>query len=153
MPKPASADSCPRTAPSSSSATGLDGDRVHSHGRASTSPLCGFKWVYLQLQEVLEEKRRWDDSNVEWGFDEHHYSLHCIDIDRGSIRHVIGARGRTLRKIKVFYDVFIMVADYEDSREVSLLGLPYACILGAFIIKMLDRGYYSIIESLVRHGW
>ena len=153
MPKSASADSCPREAPRSSVAGGTDGDRVHSHGQASTSPRCGFQWVSLQLQEALDEKRLWDDSSVEGGFDEHHYGLHCIEIGKGSIRHVIGARGRMLRKIEDFCGVFIMITDSEEFCEVSLLGLPYACILGAFIIKMLDRGYYSIMESLVRHGW
>ena len=64
MPKSASAASWPKTAPGSSIAAGLDGDRVHSHGQASASPHCGFKWVSLQLQEVLEEKRHWDDSTV-----------------------------------------------------------------------------------------
>ena len=40
----------------------------------------------------------------------------------------------------------------DDSCEVNLLGLPYACILGAFILEMLEQGYYSIMESLIRHG-
>ena len=62
-------------APRSSAYGGPDGDRVHCHGRASTSPRCGFKWTHLQLQEALEEKRRWDDSTVKGGFDDHHYSL------------------------------------------------------------------------------
>ena len=154
MPKSASADSCPRMAPRSSAAERADGDRVHSHGQASTSTRCGFKWVSLELQEALEEKRQWDDAIVEGGFDEHHSCLHCIEIGKGSIRHVIGAKGRMLRKIEDFCGVFIMIADsYEDSCEVNLIGLPSACILGAFIIQMLDRGYYSIMESLVRHGW
>ena len=119
----------------------------------STSPRCGFQWVALQLQEALEEKRRWDDSTVEGGYDAHHYCLHCVEIDRASIRHVIGVRGRMLRKIEDFCGVFIMIADSEDFCEVSLLGLPSACILGAFILEMLERGYYSIMESLIRHGW
>ena len=46
-----------------------------------------------------------------------------------------------------------MIADYEDPCEVSLFGPPLACILQVFIIEMLDRSYYSIMESLVRHGW
>ena len=105
------------------------------------------------MQEALEELRRWDDSTLEGGFDEHHYNYHCVEINRGSIRHVIGAKGRMLRKIEDFCGVFIMVADSEDCCEVSFLGLPSACILGAFIVEMLDKGYYSIIESLERHGW
>ena len=153
MPKSASADFYPSTAPRSSADGRADGDRVHSHGQASTSPRCGFKWVAQQLQEALEEKRLWDDSTVEGGFDDHHYCLHCIEIDKGAIRHIIGARGRMLRKIEDFCGVFIMLADSEDCCEVSLIGLPSACILGAFIIEMVDRGYYSIMESLVRHGW
>ena len=40
--------------------------------------------------------------------------------------------------------------DYEDSCEVNLLGLPYACILEAFI-EMLEQCYYSIMEFLVRY--
>ena len=83
------------------------------------------------------------------GYDAHHYCLHCVEIDRGSIRHVIGVHGRMLRKIENFCGVFIMIADSEDSCEVSLLGLPSACILGAFILEMLERGYYSIMESLI----
>ena len=153
MPKSASADPCPRTAPRSSAAGRADGDRVHSHGQASTSPRCGLEWVSLHLQEALEEKRRWDDSTVEGGFDDKHYNVHCVEIERGSIRHVIGVRGRMLKKIEDFCGVFITLQDYEDSCEVYLFGLPYACILGAFIIEMLDKGYYSIIESLIRHGW
>ena len=58
-----------------------------------------------------------------------------------------------LRKIEDFCGVFIMINDYEDCCEVNLLGLPYACILGAFIVEMLEQGYYSIMEFLVRHGW
>ena len=106
-----------------------------------------------QLQEALDQKRRWDDSTVEGGFDDQHYSRHCMEIGRGSIRHIIGVRGRMLRKIEDFCGVFIMISDYEDSCEVSLLGLPYACLLGGFIIEMLDQGYYSIMEFLIRHGW
>ena len=87
------------------------------------------------------------------GYNAHHYCLHCVEIDRGSIRHVIGVHGRMLRKIEDFCGVFIVIADSEDSCEVSLLGLPSACILGAFILEMLERGYYSIMESLIRHGW
>ena len=105
------------------------------------------------MQKALEEQRRWDDSTLEGGFDEHHYIYHCVEIDTGSTRHVIGAKGRMLRKIEDFCGVFIMVADSEDCCEVSFLGLPAACILGAFIVQMLDKGYYSIIESLIRHGW
>ena len=56
-------------------------------------------------------------------------------------------------KIEDFCGVSIMITDYEDACEVSLLALPYACILGAFIIEMLDRAYYSIMDSLVQHGW
>ena len=153
MPKSASADFGPRAAPRSSADGRADGDRVHSHGQASTSPRCGFKWVAQQLQEALEEQRRWDDSTLQGGFDEHHYIYHCVEIDTGSTRHVIGAKGRMLRKIEDFCGVFIMVADSEDCCEVSFLGLPAACILGAFIVEMLDKGYYSIIESLIRHGW
>ena len=153
MPKSASADSSPGMAPSCSADARADGDRVHSHSHASTSPRYGFKWISLQLQESLQEKQRWDDSIVEGGYDAHHYYLHCVEIDRGSIRHVIGVHGHMLRKIEDFCGVFIMIADSEDSCEVSLLGLPFACILGAFILKMLERGYYSIMQSLVRHGW
>ena len=98
MPKSASADFSPRMAPRSSADGRADGERVHSHGHASTSPRCGVQWVALQLQEVLEEKRRWDDSTVEGGYDAHHYCLHCVEIDRASIRHIIGVRGRMLRK-------------------------------------------------------
>ena len=153
MPKSASADSSPGMAPRSSADARADGDRVHSHGHASTSPRCGFQWVALQLHEALEEKRRWDDSTVEGGYDDKHYSRHCMEINRASIRHIIGVRGRMLRKIEDFCGVFIMISDYEDSCEVSLLGLPYACMLGGFIIEMLDQGYYSILEFLIRHGW
>ena len=153
MPKSASADPCPQTAPRSSAAGRTDGDRVRSHSQASTSPRCGFKWVSHQLQEALEEKRRWDDSTVEGGFDAHHYSRHCMEIDRDSIRHVIGVQGRMLRKIEDFCGVFIMIDDCDGFCEVNLLGLPYACLLGGFIIEMLDQGYYSIMEFLVRHGW
>ena len=153
MPKSASADFYPRQAPRSSTDGRADGDRVHSHAQASTSPRCGFKWVSQKLQEALEVKRRWDDSTVEGGFDDQHYSRHCIEIAKGAIRHVIGVQGRMLRKIEDFCGVFIMINDYEDCCEVNLLGLPYACILGAFIVEMLDQGYYSIMEFLVRHGW
>ena len=153
MPKSASADFCPQTAPRSLADGRADGDRVHSHSRASTSPRCGFKWVSQHLQESLEERRRWDDSSAEGGFNEHHYCLHCIEILRGSVRHVIGAKGRMLRKIEDFCGVFITLTDYEDCCEVNLIGLPSACILGAFIVEMLDKGYYSIMESLIRHGW
>ena len=90
---------------------------------------------------------------MEGWFGDHHYNLHCVEIGRGSIRRVIDVRGHMLRKIEDFCGAFIIIADYEGSCEVSLLRLPYACILGAFIIEMLDRGYYSIMESLVRHGW
>ena len=93
MPKSASADSCPRMAPRSSAEERADGDRVHSHGQASTSPRCGFKWVSLKLQEALEEKRRWDDSTMEGGFDDHHYSRYCVEIDRGSVRHIMAFKG------------------------------------------------------------
>ena len=153
MPKSASADFYPRTAPRSSADGRADGDRVHSHGQASTSPRCGFKWVSIKLQEALEEKRRWDDSTMEGGFDDQHYSRYCIEIAKGATRHVIGVQGRMLRKIEVFSGVFIMINDYEGSYEVNLLGLPYACILGAFIVKMLEQGYYSIMEFLLQHGW
>ena len=153
MPKPAFADIYPRIAPRFSTDARAHGDRVHSHGQASKSPHYGFKWVSLQLEEALEEKRRWDDSTVEGGFDDHHYCLHCMEIDKGSIRHAIGAQGRMRRKIEDFCGVFIMIANSEDCCEVNLLSLPSACILGAFVMKMLERGSYSIIESLVRHGW
>ena len=43
-----------------------------------------------------------------------------------------------LRKIEDFCDAFIMIANHEDSCEVSLVGLLYACILEAIIIKMFD---------------
>ena len=58
-----------------------------------------------------------------------------------------------LRKIEDFCGVFIFLTDYEDCCEVMLVGLPAACILGAFIIEMLNKGYYSIMDSLTRHGW
>ena len=102
MPKSTSADSCPRTAPRSSVDARADGDRVHSHGQASMSLLCGFKWVFQHLQKTMEEKRCWDNSSTEGGFDEHHYCLHCIEVDRGSIRHIIGAKGGILRKTEDF---------------------------------------------------
>ena len=153
MPKSASADSCPRTIPRSSADGRADGDRVHSHGQASTSPRCGFKWVSQHLQQALEERRRWDDSSAEGGFDENHHCLHCVQIEKGSARHVIGTKGRMLQKIEDFCGVFIFLTDYEDCCEVYLVGLPAACILGAFIIEMLNQGYYSIMESLIRHGW
>ena len=153
MPKSASADFCPQTDPRSSADGRADGDRVNSHGRASTSPRCGFKWVSQHLQEALEERKRFDDCSAEGGFDETHYCLHCIEILKGSARHVIGAKGQMLRKIEDFCGVFIFLTDYEDCCEVNLVGLPSACILGAFIVEMLDKGYYSIIESLIRHGW
>ena len=76
-----------------------------------------------------------------------------MEITRASIRHIIGVRGHMLRKIEDFCGIFIMISDCEDSCEVSLLGLPYACMLGGFIIEMLDQGYYSILELLIRHGW
>ena len=154
MPKSASADSCPQTAPRSFAAGRADGDRVHSHGRASTSPRCGFKWVSQHLEEALTEKRHWDDYIQEGGFDDQHYSRHCVEIAKSAIRHVIGVRGRMLRKIEDFCGIFITLHDaYDDICEVNLLGLPYACILGAFIVEMLGQGYYSIVESLIRHGW
>ena len=153
MPKSASADSYPGIASTSSAAAREEGDRVLSHGQASTSPRCGFQWVARQLQEALDQKRRWDDSTVVGGFDDQHYSRHVVEIGRGSIRHIIGVRGRMLRKIEDFCGIFIMISDCEDTCEVSLLGLPYACLLGGFIVEMLDQGYYSIMEFLVRHGW
>ena len=154
MPKSAFADSCPQTAPRSFAAGREDGDRVHSHGRASTSPRCGFKWVSQHLEEALVEKRHWDDYIQEGGFDDQYYSRHCVEIAKSAIRHVIGVRGRMLRKIEDFCGIFITVTDaYDDTCEVNLLGLPYACLLGAFIVEMLEQGYYSIMEFLVRHGW
>ena len=153
MPKSASADSKPTASARSAPGVGKDGDRVHSHGQASTSPRCGFKWVTQQLQEALDQRRAWDDSTVIGGFDDQHYSRHCVEIGKHAIRHVIGTRGRMLRKIEDFCGVFIMVNDDEDCCEVNLLGLPYACLSGGFIVEMLEQGYYSIMEFLARHGW
>ena len=153
MPKSASADSYPGIASTSSAAMREEGDRVLSHGQASTSPRCGFQWVARQLQEALDQKRLWDDSTVEGGFDDQHYSHHCVEIAKSATRHVIGVQGRMLRRIEDFCGVFIMINDYEDCCEVNLLGLPYAYLLGAFIVEMLDQSYYSIMEFLVRHGW
>ena len=109
MPKSASVDSYPGIASTSSAAAREEGDRVLSHGQASTSPRCGFQWVARQLQEALDQKRRWDDSTVVGGFDDQHYSRHCVEIGRDSIRHVIGVRGRMLRKIEDFCGIFIIV--------------------------------------------
>ena len=153
MQKTASADSSPGISSSSSTDARVDGDRVLSHGQASTSPRCGFKCVELQLQETLDQKRRWDESTIEGGFDDQHYNRHCVEIERGSIHHIIGVWGRMLRKIEDFCGIFIMISDCEDSCEVSLLGLPYAYIFGGFIIEMLNQGYSSILEFLMRHGW
>ena len=101
--------------------------------------------MFLQLQEALEERQRWDDYTVEGESDDQHYSLHCVEIAKGAIRHVIGVRGRMLRKIEDFYGVFITINDdHEDSCEVNLLGLSYTCILGDFIIKMLKQGCYLL---------
>ena len=58
-----------------------------------------------------------------------------------------------LRKIEGLCGAFLTISDSEDSCEVSLLGVPYACILDGFIIEMLDEGYYSSMEFLVRHRW
>ena len=77
-----------------------------------------------------------------------------MNIDKPTIRHVIGAGGRMLRKIEDFCGVFIIVgASLDDSCELLLLGLPNACILGDFIIEMLGLGYFPIIETLIRLGW
>ena len=92
----------PRPAPRSSADARADGDRVLSHGQASTSPRCGFQWVSLQLQEALEKRRRWKYSTVEGGFDDQHYNCHCVEIAKGAIRHVIGVLGRMLKKIEEF---------------------------------------------------
>ena len=43
--------------------------------------------------------------------------------------------------------------DYEDCCEVNLVNLLFACILGAFVVEMLDKGCYSMMESLIQHGW
>ena len=65
----------------------------------------------------------------------------------------MGRTGKRAGENRRFLWCFILIADYEDSCEVSLIGLSAACIVGAFVIEMLYRGYYFIMESLVQHGW
>ena len=154
MPKSASTDSQPEAATRAPVGGRKDGDRVHSNAQASTSPRCGFKWVDQKLKEALEQRRKGDEEMCINGFDEHHYSCHAIDIHQASVRHIIGTGGRMLRKIEDFCGVFIIVGDCINGHcEIILLGLPSACILGEFIIEMLEHGYFSIIETLVRLGW
>ena len=77
-----------------------------------------------------------------------------MNIGKTTVRHVIGAGGRMLRKIEDFCGVFIITGDSMDgSCELLLLGLPAACILSDFIIEMLGLGYFPIIETLIRLGW
>ena len=154
MPKSASADSQPGISTGSSTGGRNGGDRVYSHGRASTSPRCGFKWVYQCLEEALEVRRRGDQELYIDGFDADHHSTHGMEIEQDLIRHVIGVKGRMLHKIEDFCGIFIIVGDCEDGQcELNLIGVPSACVLGEFIIEMLGHGYYSIIETLERLGW
>ena len=154
MPKSASADSQPGISARSSTGGRDGGDRVLSHGRASTSPRCGFRWVARCLEEALEERRKEANEECIDEFNDDHYSSHVMEIGQPFIRHVIGVKGRMLHKIEDFCGIFIVVGDCEDGLcELTLIGAPSACILGEFIIDMLGYGYYSIIGTLERLGW
>ena len=52
-----------------------------------------------------------------------------------------------------FAGVFASVADTREGTILSVVGRPGACLLAEFIFDMILEGKYSIMESLVEHGF
>ena len=128
---------------------GDENERAHSHTMASTSPRCGFLWLYKELDERLATY------SLEEGKDlaDHDYIDRFISVSPMSLKHVIGRGGRTLHKLESFVGVFASVADTEMGPEICFVGSPHACLLAEFIVEMIVGGHYSIMESLARNGF
>ena len=127
-------------------------ERVHSNATASTSLRCGFQWLRVVLDSRLHD---WMD---EYGFatedfDPTAYYWRHIEVSSSCLKHVIGRGGRTLRKIESFAGVFAFVEDTNKGPQIALAGCPRACILAEFLVEMLEGSNYSIMESLVEHGF
>ena len=133
-------------------------DRTQSHTHASPSPRCGFGWVKEMLGRRLEawnieDARDCEDCTLEnlatdpWA---HKYFI----VDREGLPHIIGRGGKMIKAIEDFCGVFFAVHDV-NAREAQLLvsGPRSACILAQFICEMITARHFSMLETLIRHGF
>ena len=127
-------------------------ERVTTHKHATTSWRCGFEWVSALLGRRL---RAWDREDVEefqCSLDELYNGPFCfkyVQVAVYAVPHIIGRKGRVIRKLEQTCGVFLTLRDLGDnSHEMWITGPRPACILVEFAIQLLSSGQHSILTTL-----
>ena len=127
---------------------GARGGRLASHQQAGPSPRCTWGWWEKMLEEtqalILEGVEDPEALTVSWS----------VELSRSAVRHVVGRRGRTLQRIEDHCGVFVALQDRgEEQSEVLLWGSLEGVALATVVVTALERGLYSILDSLGRLGF
>ena len=149
-----------QTGQEASSRLGGDGTRATSHLEASTSPRCSFKWVNALIDARLAKWTKSDAFDFKMTFNavsnDPEPAWRYTIVPKSHLRHIIGRGGRVLRQLEAAFGTFILISDLgSDSLQgdVGIVGPHCACLLTEFTVEMIVGGHYSILESLVHHGF
>ena len=123
---------------------GDESGRRESHRAAGPSPRFALGWVFERINEIeLGLLADFDgpltgDSMI----------THSANVCRFGIGHLIGKKGRNLRKIERFCGAFLTLNDYETEVEILMWGPLRACALVQFVAEAFEHGCYSIVDTL-----